>query len=462
MQKQNIKYIAMLFAMIMVFSSVGILFGNVQIGNSNVNYSPASNPSGTLELTIENNTGSYQLNLYSNGSMAFYSQITATTSIEYFNYSLGTDSTANDAQTGSNSYIIEDASIPSSYSPSQFLLWVDNQTPDTSNYQNVFSNPSGFSFQYSTSLNHNWLASDYGNFIQYINQYNYAYGSIASYTASLIFLQNEAGQSNTFTATAVGGTSPYSYQWYNDGIAVSGQTSNTYTASLSSVGQYSVICKITDSTGAVQWSTPTFVMVNPHTTVSLSGTQRANGNTADVGQSISFTGDFTYNPYGITKNGIFTGTTQFASGTTTATSGSYTFGSAGTYNIEFYADDTNGYNATNIISYTIYADPILSALWTSNSVSNNNNIKTTDINVPIYISANASLGSGGYSYSWSGTYVSSVNSNTLTYTPTAVSASGYTITLQITDSNSVSYTDTITIVVNPALSVVITITTTGT
>ena len=53
-----------------------------------------------------------------------------------------------------------------------------------------------------------------------------------------------------FTASASGGTSPYSYQWYEAGIEViDGAVSTEFTISKSSVGSYSFYCNVTDSQG---------------------------------------------------------------------------------------------------------------------------------------------------------------------------------------------------------------------
>lgn len=465
-ERADLKYIAVLIAAIMIFTSIGVLFGDVQNGNRT--YSPiansAANPAGTLELTVPVASSNYYYFLYSNGSiltaMKGNSLSTIYTNFAYYNI------TYNGVLT--NVLTANLNTLPSMLEYIASGLWITNSTASIStNSYNISTDTAHYNFPDKTSAG--MFAGQYSDTISQDLSFVIGEGSstgvfngiVDRNNVNLYYIQNEIGQTSTITATPSGGTAPYSYQWYVDGSAVSGATSSSYSYTANSISQANIIAKITDSTGAVQWSEPDFIMTNAHTTVSMSGQQRSGTNTADVGQSILFTGSFTYNPYGISKNGIFTGTNQFASGTTTAASGSYTFGSAGTFNVVFYAVDTNGYNATYTMTYTIYADPIFSTLWTSNSVHTNNNIKTTDINIPIYISTNVSLGSGGYSYSWSGTFVSSANSNTLTYTPSAVSTSGYTITFTLTDSNGYSVSGTIVIIVNPALSVVITTTTTG-
>jgi hypothetical protein len=60
----------------------------------------------------------------------------------------------------------------------------------------------------------------------------------------------DAGQSQLFTPTVSGGTSPYSYQWYLNGSAVLGATNATWTFTPTSAGSYTVYAKVTDSVRA--------------------------------------------------------------------------------------------------------------------------------------------------------------------------------------------------------------------
>jgi hypothetical protein len=57
-------------------------------------------------------------------------------------------------------------------------------------------------------------------------------------------------ESQSFTASAFGGTSPYSYQWYVNGTAQPGATSVTWTFSNSSAGYYMVYVVVTDGAEA--------------------------------------------------------------------------------------------------------------------------------------------------------------------------------------------------------------------
>lgn len=61
-----------------------------------------------------------------------------------------------------------------------------------------------------------------------------------------------AGQTMTLTVVAAGGQSPYSYQWYKNGNAISGATAATYSkasAAAADSGTYKVVTK--DSYGNI-------------------------------------------------------------------------------------------------------------------------------------------------------------------------------------------------------------------
>jgi hypothetical protein len=470
-KRTDIKYIAVLFTAIMIFSSIGILFGNVQIGNNsnNTNFTPASNPTGTLELQIPVSGGaSLTYDIYSNGSIYLLPYYTfpvyqldfnitydgTTATVLNYIYGGSGDAYAGNLVTG----IWITNGTPAAYN----ALYSSGQTPTSlipiSEYINYVQESSSrigmFNNEYSGAYSQNFVINP-----ERANQATPPLSNTGDWyplSANFYYIQNEIGQTSTVSAAVSGGTSPYYYQWYVNGIATGANltTDTTYSYTSNSVSQANIICKITDSTGAVQWSEPDFIMTNPHTTLSLSSLYSSR----DVGESNIFTTTVSTNFNPVYLNYTVNGIKKTSTSSTTFT---YTFATAGVHTIEVYGIDSNGYNATYTMKYTIYADPILSALWTSNSVHINNNIKATDVNIPIYISSNASLGSGGYSYSWSGTGVSSVNSNTLTYIPTTASATGYVITLTVIDSNGIGVAGTITIIVNTDMSIVITTTTTG-
>lgn len=79
----------------------------------------------------------------------------------------------------------------------------------------------------------------------------------------------DVGQFELFLATVSGGTGPYSYQWYLNGVAVSGATKSTLKYTTNSKGYYTVYVKVTDSTGASVNSNIANVTVNSALSVTV-------------------------------------------------------------------------------------------------------------------------------------------------------------------------------------------------
>jgi hypothetical protein len=94
-----------------------------------------------------------------------------------------------------------------------------------------------------------------------------------------------AGQSVAFTSTTSGGVPPYNYQWYMNGSAVSGATSNSWAFALQPIGNYSVYLNVTDSLGSIAKSNEASVTVASQLTVSISPMSAS----ILVGQSVTFT-----------------------------------------------------------------------------------------------------------------------------------------------------------------------------
>jgi hypothetical protein len=69
------------------------------------------------------------------------------------------------------------------------------------------------------------------------------------------------GESQMFTSSVSGGTSPYSYRWYLNGSSVSGATDAYWIFTPSSIGSYNVYVTVTDAAGVVATSTTFTVTV---------------------------------------------------------------------------------------------------------------------------------------------------------------------------------------------------------
>jgi hypothetical protein len=74
-------------------------------------------------------------------------------------------------------------------------------------------------------------------------------------------LTMDVGQSQLFTCTVSGGTSPYSYQWYLNGAPVYGATGASWTLTPWSAGSCTVYVKVTDSVGAQATSNTVSVQI---------------------------------------------------------------------------------------------------------------------------------------------------------------------------------------------------------
>jgi multisubunit Na+/H+ antiporter MnhE subunit len=253
----------------------------------------------------------------------------------------------------------------------------------------------------------------------------------------------DVGQSKNFTSTVTGGTSPYSYQWYLGGSAISGATSSYYVYTPSSSGSYSIYLNVTDSasTPKVAKSNTATVTVNAAFSVSISPTSA----TLDVGQSKTFTS--------IVTGGTGSHTYQwYLNGTLVGTGSNYTFtpGSPGFHNIYLNVTDSLSMKAkSNTATVTVNAAP---------SVTISPSTWTMDVGQSKLFTSSVSGGSGPYSYHWylDGVAFSGATGATWTYTPSA--AGSHTVYVKVTDSASTPVTatsNTATVTVNGALSVTI-------
>jgi outer membrane protein assembly factor BamB len=114
----------------------------------------------------------------------------------------------------------------------------------------------------------------------------YAFGPLPlTVSISPTSVTMDVGQSQQFTSSVSGGTSPYSYEWYLNGAPVSGATSASWTFTPSSAGSYTVYVKVTDNVGVQATSSTVPVTVNGVLSVTISPTSVV----MDVGQSQLFT-----------------------------------------------------------------------------------------------------------------------------------------------------------------------------
>jgi len=98
----------------------------------------------------------------------------------------------------------------------------------------------------------------------------------------------DVGQSETFTATASGGSGIYaSYQWYVGVVSQSGATASTFNYSPASSGSQLITVTVTDSLGATS-AQSTAPSVTVHSAL-VAPTASASAGTIDLGQTSALT-----------------------------------------------------------------------------------------------------------------------------------------------------------------------------
>jgi hypothetical protein len=160
------------------------------------------------------------------------------------------------------------------------------------------------------------------------------------------------GQSVTFTSTVSGGYTPYNYQWYINGNPISGATTDAWTFTPTTTGNFRIYLTVTDSRGNIAKSNEAIVTVAPQLTVSISPMNAS----ILVGQSITFTSTVSggYTPY--TYQWFLNGNP--VSG---ATSNTWTFTptTSGIYYVHLKVIDTKGNTAqSDVARIVVSAVPV--------------------------------------------------------------------------------------------------------
>jgi hypothetical protein len=120
------------------------------------------------------------------------------------------------------------------------------------------------------------------NIVNNILVYNQLTVSISPTNVTLYY-----GQSQTFNSTVTGGITPYTYQWYLNGTAVSGATSPTWAFTPTANGNYNVYLNVTDSLSNKAQSN---IITNLNVySINLLLTAGANQPTYTPGQTVTFT-----------------------------------------------------------------------------------------------------------------------------------------------------------------------------
>ena len=257
-------------------------------------------------------------------------------------------------------------------------------------------------------------------------------------SVSIVSSQNptDTGNSIKLSSTVSNGTSPYTYQWYLDGSAISGATNITYSPpAYSSSGTYDYYLKVTDSTGYAVNSNTIDETVNSDPSVSAS----SNVTSGDVNYPIKFssspssgTGPYTYN---WTLNGVSISTSQDFS---------YEFGTSGNYTLTVTITDSVGISTSATVSVTIHPNPSVSIAASQNPADLGNSVTFSSV---------VSGGTGTDTYAWSidGTGVSTAADFSYSFNATGI----YYVNLTVTDSDGHTAFYSLKETVNPDPAVVI-------
>jgi hypothetical protein len=229
----------------------------------------------------------------------------------------------------------------------------------------------------------------------------------------------DVGQLQLFSSSVVNGTSPFSYQWYLNDVAVSGATGSTWAFVSSSAGSYSVYLNVTDGAGFRIKSNVVAVAVNSMPSVSASPGSAM----MDVGQMQLFTST------------VSNGTSPFSyqwyldgAAVSGATGSTWAFvpSSSGSHSVYLNATDSTGVTAkSNVIAIAVNPAPSV----TVSPVSAGLNVGQ----LQLFIS-DVSNGTSPFSYQWclNGSAVSGATGSTWAFVPS--SAGSYSVYLNVTDS----------------------------
>ena len=233
----------------------------------------------------------------------------------------------------------------------------------------------------------------------------------------------DTNTSLSFLSSASGGTPPYSYQWYTNGTALSGQTSATYVKDFKSPGDYKIInvC-LTDATGYTVISNSISESVAYPPQVNLTTSQSS----VDANQIVEFYSNEIHGNGKLAFEWTLNGTS--ISG---ATGRDYnaSFSHPGNYTIGVSVEDQTGSSASSTTVERVYP-PISSRLEISQ--------KYIDVGQKINFKLNVSGSSGSYNSEYSLKFTPTYGGNTL------ISGSGLTFNFSFpTNSPYICYSTTL-------------------
>ncbi len=250
----------------------------------------------------------------------------------------------------------------------------------------------------------------------------------------------DAGQSETFTTGATGGTGSYTgYRWTGLPTGCTGsQATVTCSGSGLSQGEFNISVTVTDSNDFTSVASPVLTfLVEPDPSPQLPA---ANRTSADVGQWLSLSEGASGPGYRYAWSGLPSGCDSSA---TSAIACRLT--AAGAYEISVQVTDPNNFSAKSpVLPYTVYADP---------SVELNASATAMDLGQSVTLTATVAGGSGGVGYAWLSIPRLGCQANGAVLVCRPTSAGEYVEHVTVTDSNGeTANASSIPIVVAPAIT----------
>ncbi len=243
-----------------------------------------------------------------------------------------------------------------------------------------------------------------------------------SCTASANPTSGTAPLTVNFTGGATGGTSPYSYSWtFGDGgTSTSASPSHTY----NSAGSYTARLTVTDAKSATCSKSITITVGG-----ALSCSASANPTSGPAPLTVNFTGGATGGTPPYSYAWAFSD-----GGTSTSSSPSHTYNSAGSYVARLTVRDAKSVTCSKSVTVTVG-----SGLSCSASANPTSGLAPLTVN----FTGGASGGTSPYSYAW--TFGDGGNSTSSSPSHTYNSAGSYTATLTVKDAKNVTCTKSLSI-----------------
>src|SRR5213083_2101514 len=233
----------------------------------------------------------------------------------------------------------------------------------------------------------------------------------------------QVGQQVTFTASASGGTSPYSFSWsFGDGSTGTGSSA---THAYSSAGSFTVILTVKDRSSPQQTATSQQSVIVSSPPPPLTANFTYSPSAPQTAQQVTFTGSASggTSPYSFSWS--------FGDGSTgTGASITHAYLSAGTYTVTLTVQDSGSPKQTVSSQHSVIVSsppPALTVSFTSSPSS-------PQVGQTVSFTGSSSGGTSPYSYSWSFGDGSTGSDSSVTHT--YASTGTYTVVLTVKDSGS--------------------------